>query len=151
MKVSPHKSSVGLDANIWALLVYIITIALGWIPYVSFVAWLFPMIIFMTEKESDFVKFHAAQSMAIYIVNAALSILFTIIIAAVGASAIFSPMSAFGAVGGIVAASAIWTILRVLLMVVTILAMIKAYQYEAYKIPVVGTLTDKLYGALNKK
>ncbi len=144
MKIQPHKSSIGMDANVWAMLVYIITIILGWIPYVNFAAWVFPLVIYMTEKESDFVRFHAVQAVAVYIINAIVSILFTIITAAVAASMVWNPFGAFGAAGGIVAVNAISGIIHVLIMVFTILALAKAYQYEEYRIPVIGGFADKL-------
>ena len=43
MKTENHKSSTGMDANVFAMLVYIISIILGWIPYVYYAAWVFPM------------------------------------------------------------------------------------------------------------
>lgn len=150
MKIEPHKSSIGMDANLWAMLVYIITIILGWIPVVQYVAWVFPLVIYLTEKDSDFVKFHAMQALAIYIINAIISIIFAIIGAAIAATAVLNSFNILGAAGGVIALSAVSVIIGILIMVFAIIALIKAYQYEEYKIPVIGTFADKL-SSIGKK
>lgn len=150
MKIEPHKSSIGMDANLWAMLVYIITIILGWIPVVQYVAWVFPLVIYLTEKDSDFVKFHAMQALAIYIINAIISIIFAIIGAAIAATAVLNSFNILGAAGGVIALSAVSVIIGILIMVFAIIALIKAYQYEEYKIPVIGAFADKL-SSIGKK
>lgn len=151
MKVAPHKSSTGMDANIWVVLIYVITLILGWVNWICYVAWVFPLVFLLTEKQSEFVKFHAIQAMALYIVNAAVCILFSVLAAIVATSALFNPFGALGMVGGIVTISVIWTILRIIVMVGAILALIKAFQYEEYRIPVIGPLADKLREMIVKK
>ncbi len=150
MKIEPHKSSTGMDANMWAMLIYVICIILGWIPYVNYVAWIFPLVIFMTEKDSEFVKFHSMQALALYIINAIASIIFAIISFAVTIStlgSLISPIGFVGAVGGamgLAAVAAIGAVVTVLFMVFAIIAAIKAYQYEQYSIPLAGSLAHKL-------
>ncbi len=149
MKVEPHKSSTGMDANLWAMLVYIITIILGWIPYLQYVAWLFPLIIYLTEKDSAFVKFHATQALAVYVINAIISIILGIIGFAVAMSWAVTAATSLnwgGALGGTVALgvfSVIGVIITLILMIFSIIALIKAYQYEEYRIPIAGGLAEK--------
>ncbi len=156
MKIEPHKSSTGMDANVWAMLVYIITIILGWIPYVNYVAWVFPLVMFLTEKDSEFVRFHSMQALALYIINAIAAIIFAIIAFAITMStlgALINPIGLMGAVGGamgLMAVSAIGAVITVLIMVFTIIATIKAYQYEQYEVPLAGAFAKKLRAMGNK-
>ena len=156
MKVEPHKSSTGLDANLWAMLVYIITIILGWIPYVQYVAWLFPLVIFFTEKDSEFGKFHAMQVMALYVINAIIQIILGIIGFALSISLMVSavnPLNWGGAIGGAIAYGAISIvggIVVLVLMIFAIIALIRAYQYEEYRMPLAGVLADKFRAMANK-
>lgn len=154
MKVQPHKSSIGMDANIWAMLVYIITIILSWIPVVQYVAWLFPLVIYLTEKDSGFVKFHAIQAVAIYVVGAIVFIIMNVISAIITASfalsAVTNPLGIFGAgygaLAGAMAVSVIGGVIGLLLTILSVIALIRAYQYEEYKVPVLGGFADKLAG-----
>ncbi len=51
---SAHKSSIGdLNANVMAMLCYIASVVIMWIPVVRYVAWLVPLILFFMEKESS--------------------------------------------------------------------------------------------------
>jgi len=158
MKVQPHRSSIGMDANIWAMLIYIITVILSWIPVVQYIAWLFPLAIYLVEKSSGFIRFHAIQAVAIYAVGAIVFIILNIISAIIAASLVFSaatnPLGIFGAgygaLGGVVAVSVIGGVINLLLMILAILALIQAYQYEEYKVPVLGSLADKL-ASIGKK
>ena len=57
---SPHRSSIGqLNANSVAALCYGITLILFFIRGFQFCAWLLPLAVYILEKESAFVKFHA--------------------------------------------------------------------------------------------
>jgi uncharacterized membrane protein len=71
---SPHKSSLGLDANLLVMIVYILAAGFVWIPFVGYAGWLLPLILFFLEKESKFVKFAAAQSLIVGIAMAAVTI-----------------------------------------------------------------------------
>lgn len=153
--VSPHKSTIGLDANIWVLLLFIITIILSFIPGVQFVAWLLPLIFFLIEKNSDFVKYYAMQMVALYIINAIIDIVLSIIGFAISLSAVASigSLNFFGAYSGFIGAavmSIITVVVAVLFAVLAIVAMIKAYNYTIYEMPVVGKFAEKLRG-LGKK
>ncbi len=141
MKVNPHRSSLGMDANVMALLCYIAAFVLAWIPIVKWVAPAAPLVIFFIEKESPFVKFHAMQAFILEVVNWVLSIIFSIILSAVA----YNPYAyltgrGWGALGAI---SIISTIVGIALTVFAIIALIKAYGYFEYKIPLVGNFAMK--------
>ena len=86
------------------------------------VGWISGLVFFLIEKDSKFVKFHAMQSI---ITSVALMIIFWVvnIIPFVG-----------WAISGIVG---------VLALVLWIVLMIKAYQGEKFKLPVIGDLAEK--------
>ncbi len=107
---SKHNTSVGLEENIEALLSYV----LGWVTGLVF---------FLIEKKSDFVRFHAAQSLITFLGLWIINILLWRI-----------PILGVILVGLI-------TILEIILW---ILLMIKAYQHERFKLPVVGDLAENL-------
>jgi uncharacterized membrane protein len=95
------KSSTGLEENVAGLLCYLV----GWISGLVF---------FLIEKDSQFVKFHAMQSIITF-----------------GACAIlaFIPV--------------VQWFIGILALVLWILLMIKAYKGEKFKLPVIGDLAEK--------
>ncbi len=140
MKVNPHRSSLGMDANIMALLCYLAAFVLAWIPYIKYIAPLAPLVIFFIEKESPFVKFHAIQAFILELVNWVFMLIFAIIYAAMWRNAIFSYGRGLGGIGIVTALS---VIIGIILTVFAIIAMVKAYGYFEYKIPVIGNFADK--------
>ncbi len=102
------KTALGLDRHVSAMLCYI----LGWVS---------GLVIILIEKEDDFVRFHAMQSIVTF---GALSIL------SIGLGVMMS-IGVFGSLIRI-AAVALW-----------ILLMVKAYQGERYKLPVIGDMAEQ--------
>jgi len=103
------KSSLGVEANMAALLSYL----LGFISGV---------IIYFLERENKFVRFHAMQSIIVF------AFLFVLnIIAKVLPIIGWLAASLFGIIGII-----LWIIL-----------MIKAYQGEYFKLPIVGEIAER--------
>lgn len=145
MKVNPHRSSLGMDANIMALLCYLAAFVLGWIPVVKWIAPFAPLVIFFIEKESPFVKFHAMQAFILQVISWIIGIIVAIISAiAVSTISYSDPFGSFGASLGIISVlSVISVIIGIILTVFAIIAMVKAHGYFEYKIPAVGNLADK--------
>lgn len=159
MKVyEPHKSSIGnLDANVMALLTYVSAIILSFIPFVQYVSWLLPLIFFYMEKNSNLVKFHAIQAFALFLVSAIIDIIINVIVgiagAATAASIASNPYdlnSYFGAWAGVAAASVVIGIIGLVFLIFGILAMVKAYKYEEYAMPVFGKLAEKFSSKFKK-
>ena len=98
------RSSLNISENVAALIAYLFS-------------WLSGLIIFLLEKESRFVRFHALQSLIFF---GAMSLILGILgrIPVVG--------WVFALVGGI-ATFGFW-----------IIGMVKAYQGELYRFPIVG-------------
>ncbi len=112
---APSSAGTGLEPNIAGLLCYV----LGWITGIVF---------FLIEKEDDYVRFHAMQSIIVFgaftVVQIGLSILGFIPYIWI----IFNIIS--GLLG--LAAFVLWIFL-----------MIKAYQGERYQIPYAGDFAEK--------
>ena len=106
-------SSTGLQANIAGLLCY-----LG--------AWVTGIVFLIIEKKSQFVRFHAAQSLIVFGVLGILEIIF----------------------------SRLWflwfisALLGVLGFVLWVVLMYKAYQGETYKLPIVGDIASGIAGKM---
>lgn len=103
------KETTGLQSNVAGLLCYV----LGWITGLIFI---------LIEREDQFVRFHAVQSIITF---GALSI----IVLAVSWIPILG--AALGAIAGLLG------------FVLWILLMIKAYQGERYKLPWVGGIAER--------
>jgi len=139
--VEPHKSSLGMDANIACLIAYLGGIVVGWIPYLGYVAFLVPLIVFILEKESKFVRFHSMQSFVLNILSLVISLLLTLIGSLIAPSLIYSPGSALAVMGVI---STIGIIISIIILVLAIIAVVNAFQYKEYRLPVLGNLAAKL-------
>ena len=120
----PHQSSLGQDANLIALLIYLGVIVLGFIPGVQYVAWALPLVIFLIEKNSSFVKYHALQCLILMIISTLVLVICFIL--------------AFILIGII-----LLIIYAVAASVFMIIAMVKAWNYEAYQIPLIGAIAAK--------
>jgi len=107
-----EKSSTGLEANIAGLLCYV-------------VVWVSGLVFILIERESNFVRFHAIQSIYVF---GALTV----------ASIVFGWIPVIGVV--------IRSLLGVFGFVLWIILIIKAYQGEKYKLPLVGNLAEKRSG-----
>ena len=113
--VAPATS--GLEENVAGLLCYI----LGWVT---------GLIFFLIDKR-PFVKFHAAQSIA-------LSIGLIVVYIAIGF--VFGMLS-FAHLG--ILAFALYPLIGLLVFVLWIFLMYKAYQHEKFKLPFIGDLAEK--------
>jgi len=126
--VQTDKSSTGLDENIAALLSYIF----GWVGGLVF---------FLIEKDSRLVRFHAMQSI---LLSASAIIGFIVIWVAWIIFAIIGSMAAdaLGMVVGIFGTLlmlAFW----VGLLVAVVLCLVKAYQRQYFKLPIIGNSAEK--------
>jgi Predicted membrane protein len=147
-----HKSSIGgMDANLAALLVYIISAIVSFIPYLQFVAFVVPIIFLMQEKDSELVKFHARQAFALYLVTSIVSIIMNVIIWASAASFMANPLGAYNALAGLGVLSLIVGIVGLIILIFAIMAMINAYKYKEYAIPFFNDLGNKLAGKIGMK
>ena len=108
-QATPGKSSLGLDENIAGALAYFLGIVTG-------------LIFFLIEKESRFVKFHAMQSILVWLAIVGVSIV-------IGLIPIIGWMFDFLL---IFASFFLWLFL-----------MYKAYKGEQFKLPVIGDIAEQ--------
>ena len=111
------KSSIGLDENYAAL----ISVVFGWLG---------GLVLFLIEKESQFVKFHAVQSM----------------IAFGGAMVIITLIGWLPFIGGLIS-----TLISFGVFVLWVVLLIKTYQGEWFEIPVIGEYAKKYSGMNNEE
>jgi len=116
---SPQKTSTGLEPNLAAALSYLC----GWVT---------GLIFFLMEKDNNFVRFHALQSI---IVSAG----FTVLMIAAG---ILTHIPVVGWLFWIVA----YPVLGIASFIAWILLMIKAYQGQRFHFPVAGEIAEKHVG-----
>ena len=102
-------SSTGLKPNIAGLLCYLF-------------AWVSGLVLYLVETKSQFVRFHAAQSVIVFGAISIATIVLTLI-----------PFIGW-AVNGL---------LGLLSLVLWIILMVKAYQGEKYKLPFAGDLAEQ--------
>jgi len=109
------KTSLNLDENIEALLSYV----LGWLTGIVFL---------VIEKKNKFVRFHAMQSTITFLG-------FTVI------SIILIPLGFISFIG--ILFSVIDWLIGIAAIITWIICMLKAYQGERFKLPIVGDLAEK--------
>ncbi|HEX8395835.1 MAG TPA: DUF4870 domain-containing protein [Pyrinomonadaceae bacterium] len=125
------KTALGLDANVGALICYLgnLVCALGLI---------YSIVVIVTDKTNKLTRFHAFQSVLLTVAGIVIGIPLYIIMfvgifidAQIGAPLLTMIMSLVLMVFGLA------------MFVLTVLAAIKAFQGQIYKVPVIGNLADK--------
>jgi uncharacterized membrane protein len=99
--------------------------------------WITGLIFFLIDKR-PFVRFHAKQSIVVF---GALHILSIVTGMIFGIS-----MLSFGAPRGVSFAWALSSLLELIVFVLWILLMIKAYQGERFRVPIGADLAEQLFG-----
>lgn len=110
------KTSMGLEENIAGLLCYV----LGWITGIVFL---------VLEKENKFVRFHAMQSIATFLPLMVIAWIINLVF-------MWIPFISW----------AISTLIWILVLILWLILMFKAYQGERYKLPIVGDFAEKQIG-----
>lgn len=129
------KSALGLDGNLAAALGY----PIGIIAIISLIM----------EKENRFVKFHALQAILLYaafiVIAIGLTILFMIIGIILGVAAGATGSSAAGGLVGIfgLLSMLVWLLVVVGYIAGLIMAAVKAYGGNYYKLPMIGNMAEK--------
>jgi len=124
--MSGGKTALGLDTNVGALLCYLPVCAISLI---------YSIIVIVTEKDNKTMRFHAFQSLlltAVYIV-ALIAVMF------VGGAIV--AITGSGILGSLVTLVYIGVIL--VFLVAMVMGMVKGYQGQPFKLPVVGDMAEK--------
>lgn len=121
---------LNLDYNIAALLCYL---PICCVNIITSIIWLAS-----EPRENRFLRFHALQSLFLTVIAIVIWIIFAIL----GVGMAFSPSDTVGAAGsGLL--SVVQLVIGLVLLIVHILCMVKAYQGQMWKIPVIGDLAEK--------
>ena len=116
------ESSTGLSANVAGLLCYVA----GWITGIVFV---------VLEKKSTYVKFHAWQSIMTFGVLTVAHLVLSTILGGIGA--------ATGALGLVILAGVLGTIIWIMMLVLWIILLIQAGTGKMWKVPGAGDWAEK--------
>lgn len=128
MSAEPNASPTsGLDENIAGLLCYLF----GWISG----------LIFLLLDKRSFVRFHAAQSIGLCVAAFVVAIAFWIVTIILG---IVTSMIGFP-IGFLTAL--LFPLVMLGIFALFIVCMIKAYQNQKFKLPIVGNIVEKMVGA----
>lgn len=134
LKLYPvHRSSLGIDANIVAGLIYIIPGLIGLLweglsPY----TFIFPILLYFFEKKSDLVRFHALQYLTLSLANNLINV---ILYFGSLKSATFL-MIAYYLESGIL----------FMFLGFLIHALVKAFCWRSWRVPFIGALVSKIIG-----
>ena len=123
---SGGKTALGLDTNVGALLCYL--------P-ICLISVIYSIIVLVTDKDNRFMRFHAFQSLllsALYIV---------LIIGLQIVSAVLVGATNSGALAGLM--GLVMMVLVVAFLGAMVFGMIKGYQGQQFKFPVVGDMAEK--------
>mgnify|MGYP003288735490 CR=1 FL=1 len=128
VQTAPAKSSTGLDENVAALLSYIF-------------GWLSGLIFFLIEKDSRLVRFHAMQSLLLNV----LVIIVGIVIWVVTVVMWLISTQIAGFVSALVSlvATLVWVVFCIAILVAVIMCLIKAFQNQYFKLPIIGNFAEK--------
>jgi uncharacterized membrane protein len=126
--VQTAKSSTGLEENIAALLSYVF----GWIS---------GLIFFLIEKDSRLVRFHAMQSILFNVLVGIVAFVLWIVIVVL--MLILSQISdALSSLFGILI-TLLWLLFSAGILIGWILCLIKAFQGQYFKLPIIGSFAEK--------
>jgi uncharacterized membrane protein len=123
------KSSTGLDPNVAALLSYVF----GWVS---------GLIFFILEKENRFVRFHAMQSI-FFNVLVAVGVIALWIVTFILVLVSSQLPDILGTLLGLVT-SLIWLAFCVGLLIAWVMCLIRAYQGQIFKLPIIGNMAEKI-------
>lgn len=119
-----EQTSTGLEENVAGALAYVLGIITG-------------VLFLVMESDNRFVRFHAAQSIALSIAFFVLYIALTIVQVALA----FIPR-----IGGLISLlfSLVWLVVWLAGFLVWVLMLYKAYSGEEYHLPVVGNIAESI-------
>lgn len=148
------KSSLsGIDANVIVLIGYLGGLFLFWIISIGYFAWLLPLIIYIIEKKSEFVKEQMAQATVLYITTSIITLIFNLIwiIMFPESYNIGLNLNNFSGSTLVVSTMNILSVtITVLITLIVIITSMKTWYYENYRIPIIGFFVPSFRNLLDK-
>lgn len=126
--VQTGKSSTGLEENLAALLSYVF-------------GWLSGLIFLLIEKDSKLVRFHAMQSILLNVCCAVVAFVLWIVM--------FILVLVVGQISGSLSTilgllfTLVWLAFSVGILIAWVMCLIKAYQSQFFKLPIIGDFAEK--------
>ena len=149
-----NKSSIsGIDANIIVLIGYLGGLFLTWIININYFAWILPLIIYIIEKKSEFVKDQMAQATILYILVSIITLIFNLIWIIMFPTSynIGLNLNNFSGSTLVVSTMNILSVtITILITLVVVIASMKTWYYENYKMPVIGFFVPSFRNLLDK-
>ena len=149
-----NKSSIsGIDAKIIVLLGYLGGLFLSWITSINYFAWLFPLVIYIVEKKSEFVKEQMAQATVLYITTSMITFIFNLIwiIMFPKSYNVGLNLNNFSGSTLVVSTMNILSVtITVLISLIVIITSMKTWYYDNYKIPVISFFVPPFRDLLEK-
>ena len=143
-----HTSSLlSANANIIALMAYVVSTLLGWIPVLKYASFFAPLLIFILEKDSEFVRFHSMQAFLLNVVARVFNVIYSLLVKVSVVGVMFGIQHIETGLFSIGIASIVFIAslaINLAIFIFSIIAMIRAYQYTEYHIPLIGTWTERL-------
>jgi uncharacterized membrane protein len=126
--VQTGKSSTGLEENLAALLSYVF-------------GWLSGLIFLLIEKDSRLVRFHAMQSILLNVCVAVVAFVLWIVMFIL--LLVISQISgSLSTIMGLLF-TLVWLAFSVGILIAWVMCLIKAYQSQFFKLPVIGDFAEK--------
>ena len=122
------KSSTGLDENIAALLSYVF-------------GWLSGLIFFLMEKNSRLVRFHAMQSILLSVAAIVILVAFWVVAGILGV--VVSYISGLLSFLLWIVTMLVGGVLGLAIVVGAVICLVKAFQGQYFKLPVIGNMAEK--------
>ncbi len=140
-----HDSSIGNNsAGIMSVLAYSLGTMLLFLPYVKYVAWLVPLIIYLKERKSRLVMFHAMQALVLMITTYILVISFTVLTFGLTHGANFVgklfELSKDYAIN--MNSYITWTV--IIYVFLNVVGAIAGLMYKELKLPIFGSIADRI-------
>lgn len=149
-----NKSSIsGIDANIIVLIGYLGGLFLTWIININYFAWILPLIIYIIEKKSEFVKDQMAQATILYILVSIITLIFNLIWIIMFPTSynIGLNLNNFSGSTLVVSTMNILSVtITILITLVVVIASMKTWYYENYKMPIIGFFVPSFRNLLDK-
>lgn len=130
--MSSGKSALGLDANVVAGLCYVAN-------FVCYLGVVLSIIVLITDKSNKLARFHAAQSLLLIPLGI---VFFVVYMIGFGVSAAID--SALGFPLFMILVMLILVVIGLGIFVMTIIAAVKGFQGQTYKLPIIGNFADSI-------
>lgn len=148
------KSSIsGIDSNIIVLICYLGALLLSWVDEARYLAWLLPLIVYIIERDSEFVKKHSAQATLLFAFYSFISIILTGLFVILFPNTNVFSVDLTNFAGSLLLFSTLSMISMLFLVVVSIFSIIaasKTWNYEDYNIPVIKKFISRFRKWMDK-